>query len=81
MNESAPDILHIAMPPEGWERPPGSNHELRLLRGVVGDLPVDALFRRARQGGAPAVTVAAYNVELYKALASGLRGAISETQP
>ena len=69
------------MPPEGWERSPESNHELRLLRDVVGDPPVDALLRKAWDGGDSAVTVAAYNVELYKALAFGLRPPILETQP
>jgi hypothetical protein len=68
MSETAPDIQHIAMPPKDWERSPGSNHELPLLREIVGGAPVDKLVQRASE--LPIVTIAAYNLELYRALAA-----------
>jgi uncharacterized protein (UPF0147 family) len=64
---------NVVMPPETWQRPSDSNHELRLLRSIVGDSDVNRLIRHASQKDYSLVQVAAYNVELYKALALGMR--------
>lgn len=72
MNTTQTPIEHIALPPEGWQRPEDSNHELRLLREIVGHSPVNKMIRTAPALGRSCVEIAAYNVELYTVLSLGM---------
>ncbi len=80
MSETAPDIQHIAMPPESWKSPSENDGELNHLRKIVGHESVNALIHygigNRHEDKRSSVEIAAYNLELYRALALAHKGRI-----